>query len=66
MNTQDISVRVLTPETNLDSFECTEDDLNEFLTDEAKDYQREYLAITYLIQLPHAVDGAERRVPAVV
>jgi GNAT superfamily N-acetyltransferase len=40
---------VLTPETDLTAFKCAEGDLNEFLLDESKDYQIEYLAVTYLL-----------------
>ena len=49
MNLSDISIRVLTPETDLTAFKCAEGDLNEFLLDESKDYQTEFLAVTYLL-----------------
>ena len=49
MNHSDISIKVLTPETDLTMFKCAESDLNEFLLDESKDYQTEYLAVTYLL-----------------
>ncbi|MBP5570063.1 MAG: hypothetical protein J6X46_03450, partial [Prevotella sp.] len=49
MSLPDISIRVLTPETDLTAFKCAEGDLNEFLLDESKDYQTEYLAVTYLL-----------------
>lgn len=49
MNLSNISIRVLTPETDLTAFKCAEGDLNEFLLDESKDYQTEYLAVTYLL-----------------
>ena len=45
MSLPDISIRVLTPETDLTAFKCAEGDLNEFLLDESKDY----LAVTYLL-----------------
>ena len=48
MNLSNISIRVLTPETDLTAFKCVEGDLNEFLLDESKDYQTEFLAVTYL------------------
>lgn len=43
------SYQELTPESNLEAFKCVEDDLNEFLVDEAKDYETELLAKTYLV-----------------
>ena len=50
MNLSNISIRVLTPETDLTAFKCAEGDLNDFLLDESKDYQTEYLAVTYLLK----------------
>ena len=49
MNHSDISIKVLTSETDLTMFKCAEGDLNDFLLDESKDYQTEYLAVTYLL-----------------
>ena len=49
MNLSNVSIRVLTPETDLTAFKCAEGDLNEFLLDESKDYQTEFLAVTYLL-----------------
>ena len=49
MNPFNISIRVLTSETDLTAFKCAEGDLNEFLLDESKDYQTEFLAVTYLL-----------------
>ena len=49
MNKNDYDLLDLTPESDLDSFKCAEGDLNEFLIDESKDYQKEYLAKTYLL-----------------
>ena len=43
------SYQGLTPETNLEAFKCADGDLNDFLTDEAKDYEKELLAKTYLV-----------------
>ena len=40
MNLSDISIRVLTPETDLTAFKCAEGDLNEFLLDESKCWSR--------------------------
>ena len=50
MNLSNISIRVLTPETDLTAFKCAEGDLNDFLIEEAKDYQTELLATTYLLR----------------
>ena len=43
------SYQELTPESNLEAFKCAEGDLNDFLVDEAKVYQSELLAKTYLV-----------------
>ena len=43
------SYQELTPESNLEAFKCADGDLNDFLMDEAKDYQTELLAKTYLV-----------------
>lgn len=39
----------LMPDTPLDSFHSTDDDLNGFLREEAKNYQAELLSVTYLV-----------------
>jgi len=39
----------LEPETPLPAFDCGDPDLNEFLKDDAKRYQAELLAVTYLV-----------------
>ena len=39
----------LSVETNLEGFHSTDEDLNDFLHDESKDYQEEMLAMTYLM-----------------
>ena len=49
MNREDFDLLDLTPDSNLELFKCAEGDLNEFLIDEAKDYQTEMLAKTYLL-----------------
>ena len=41
--------RRLEPDTPLDSFQSTDDDLNDFLLEEAKKYQEELLSVTYLV-----------------
>ena len=45
----DYYIQDLTPESNLEAFKCADGDLNDFLMDEAKDYQTELLAKTYLV-----------------
>ena len=45
----DYYIQDLTPESNLEAFKCAEGDLNDFLVDEAKVYQSELLAKTYLV-----------------
>lgn len=45
----DYVIQDLTPESYLESFKCAEGDLNDFLLDEAKDYETELLAKTYLV-----------------
>ena len=45
----DYYIQDLTPETNLEAFKCADGDLNDFLIDEAKDYETELLAKTYLV-----------------
>lgn len=40
----------LTSEHEILSFDCGDDDLNRFLTDEAKAYQEQLLAVTYLME----------------
>lgn len=39
----------LEPDSNVDSFECAVADLNDFLKEEAKEYQSELLSVTYLV-----------------
>ena len=43
------SYQELTPESNLEAFKCADGDLNDFLMDEAKDYQTDLLAKTDLV-----------------
>lgn len=38
--------------TEMKPFKCTDEDLNDFLLSEAKDYQKELLAVTYLVMDP--------------
>ena len=39
----------LTPETDFKTFKCADSDLNDFLYEEAKGYQSQLLAKTYLV-----------------
>lgn len=49
MNKEDYDIVDLLPETLLESFKCTEDDLNDFLINDSKNYQKELLSRTYLV-----------------
>ena len=48
-STIDFEIVKLTTETPLLPFHCTDDDLNHFLTDDAKNYLNDYMAVTYLL-----------------
>lgn len=50
MNKDEFDLLDLTPEEDLTAFKCAEGDLNDFLIEEAKDYQTELLARTYLLR----------------
>ena len=52
MNRLDFDLLDLTQESELSAFECADADLNDFLLNEAKDYQSELLAKTYLLRNP--------------
>lgn len=40
----------LSPETNILPFKCVEDDLTSFLFEDAKHFQKEFMAVTYLLE----------------
>lgn len=40
----------LTSETEIKPFKCAEDDLNDFIFEDAKHFQKELMAVTYLIE----------------
>ena len=40
----------LTPDSDIKPFKCADDDLNEFLFDDAKHFQKELMAVTYLLE----------------
>ena len=47
---QDVSVLVLTENHSIKPFDCEDDDLNEFLFQEAIPYRKELLATTFVIE----------------
>ena len=49
---EDLALSILTKNTVIPEFKSKDSDLNEFLMLEAKDYQEQMLAITYLLQNP--------------
>ena len=49
MDFSKIIIRRLQPDDDVRSFKCTDEDLNDFLFSEAKDYQEQLLAVTYLV-----------------
>lgn len=49
MNNEDYDIIDLLSETFLKSFKCMDSDLNDFLINDSKDYQKELLSKTYLI-----------------
>lgn len=50
MEFKDIKLIRLEPETNILPFDCGDTDLNGFLFDDAKNYSKDLIAVTYLIQ----------------
>ena len=53
---EDLSLSILTKTTVIPEFKSKDGDLNEFLMQEAKDYQEQLLAVTYLLQNPKTGD----------
>lgn len=47
---QDVSVLVLTENHSIKLFDCEDDDLNEFLFQEAIPYRKEKLATTFVVE----------------
>lgn len=47
---QDVSVLVLTENHSIKPFDCEDEDLNEFLFQEAIPYRKELLATTFVIE----------------
>lgn len=50
MDLQKLRQFQLTPETDIKPFKCADSDLNEFLFEDAKHFQRELMAVTYLLE----------------
>ncbi len=50
MDLQKLRQFQLTPETDIKPFKCADDDLNEFLFENAKHFQKELMAVTYLLE----------------
>lgn len=50
MNTKNIKLIRLQPETEILPFDCGDTDLNGFLFDDAKNYAKNLIAVTYIIQ----------------
>lgn len=50
MDLSKLSFSRLTPEQELKPFNCSDADLNDFFFNEAKSYQKELLAVTYIIE----------------
>lgn len=53
---EDLALSILTKTTVIPEFKSKDGDLNEFLMQEAKDYQEQLLAVTYLLQNPKTSD----------
>ncbi len=49
---EDLALSILTKTTVIPEFKSKDGDLNEFLMQEAKDYQEQLLTVTYLLQNP--------------
>jgi hypothetical protein len=45
-----LSVKKLKPDTELKPFDCGDNDLNSFLSEDAKNYYEEFLGVTYLVK----------------
>ena len=53
---EDLALSILTKTTVIPEFKSKDGDLNEFLMQEARDYQEQLLAVTYLLQNPKTGD----------
>lgn len=52
MDFNDLIQYKLEQKTNLKPFKCEEEDLNGFLWEDAKNYEKEFLAVTYILEDP--------------
>ena len=50
MNLEDVRIVRLSTEQELSDFDCGNEDLNDFLLNDAKDYQNSLIAVTYLVK----------------
>lgn len=50
MNLSDFRLIRLTQEYEIKPFDCGDSDLNDFLFNDSKNYQKELLAVTYIIE----------------
>lgn len=50
MDISDLELKRLSPDTKLKLFTCSDADLNDFLFDDATNYSKELLAVTYLLE----------------
>lgn len=57
MNIDELKIVRLTQDCNLKDFDCGDHDLNEFLLNDAKDYQKGLIAVTYLVKYHEELAG---------
>lgn len=50
MNNEHLRIRKLQPNEVINSFDCGDQDLNEFIVDEAPYYRTALLAVTYVLE----------------
>ena len=50
MSIEDVRIVRLRPEQELAAFDCGNEDLNDFLLKDSKDYQKSLIAVTYLVK----------------
>lgn len=57
MDIDELQIVRLTQDYNLKEFDCGDPDLNEFLLNDAKDYQKGLIAVTYLVKYHDELAG---------
>lgn len=57
MNIDELQIVRLTQDYKLKEFDCGDQDLNEFLLNDAKDYQKGLIAVTYLVEYHEELAG---------